>query len=172
MDVPHKDIDMSLILPHYRARHQPVDHRMSMFVGSDTGAIKLKVCRTFPRSKFYLEVQAETSDVTVWLPSDFSGQIHHSGRVSYSAGFVNRIMQRARINEPRHEEIPTEDDVVVYTRGHITFRIGLNRDSSPRPPFSSSHSLHLYLTSCFNQPHIVLHVMSMLWHRFPYTLIM
>lgn len=39
-------IDLSLILPHYRARHQPVDHRMSMFIGCDSEPIKVKVVST------------------------------------------------------------------------------------------------------------------------------
>ena len=38
-------IDLSLILPHYRARNQPVDHRMAMFVANDSAPIKLKVVR-------------------------------------------------------------------------------------------------------------------------------
>ena len=36
-------IDLNLLLPHYRARNQPVDHRMSMFVANDSAPIKLKV---------------------------------------------------------------------------------------------------------------------------------
>lgn len=36
-------MDLSLILPHYRARYQPVDHRMAMFVAGNTESIKLKV---------------------------------------------------------------------------------------------------------------------------------
>lgn len=42
------DIDASLVLPHYRARDQPIDHRMTMLVGSDSGAVKLKIVRTPP----------------------------------------------------------------------------------------------------------------------------
>lgn len=45
LDVAHKPIDLSLALPHYRARYQPVDHRMSMFVGSETAPIRVKVVR-------------------------------------------------------------------------------------------------------------------------------
>ncbi|KAF5386562.1 hypothetical protein D9615_001905 [Tricholomella constricta] len=123
LDIPHQPIDLSLALPHYRARHQPVDYRMSMFIGSDTAPIKVKVCRHYPRSRFYLEIQGGTSDVTVWLPSDFKGQIHHSAKATYSAGFVNRIMQHVRINEPEYDEVHDEDDVVVCTRGRITFRM-------------------------------------------------
>lgn len=152
-------IDLSLILPHYRARNQPVDHRMAMFVANDSAPIKLKVvrrpndftnfflittaywflfflyffiqqCRSFP-SKFYLEVLAETSDVTVWLPSDFKGQIHHSGKATFSPGFINRILRNVRINEPEVQEIFNEDNVVVVTRGHVTFRMWDIRTSSP-----------------------------------------
>ncbi|KAF9009455.1 hypothetical protein BDQ17DRAFT_1235404, partial [Cyathus striatus] len=123
LDVEYKSVDLSLILPHYRARNQPVQHRMRMFVGSDSSPVKLKVCRNFSQSKFYLEVQADTSDVTVWLPSDFKGQIHHTGKATFSAGFINRIMRNVRINEQSFAEIYNEDDVVVYTKGHITFRM-------------------------------------------------
>jgi len=125
-------IDLSLILPHYRARNQPVDHRLSMFVANDSAPIKLKVCRSFP-SKFYMEVLAETSDVTVWLPSDFKGQIHHSGKATFSPGFTKRILRNVRLNEPEseEEEIYDEDSVVVITRGHVTFRMWDVQTSSP-----------------------------------------
>jgi hypothetical protein len=42
-ETTHQPIDLSLVLPHYRARHQPVNHRMSMFLGSDTAPIRAKV---------------------------------------------------------------------------------------------------------------------------------
>ncbi|KAG6808496.1 hypothetical protein H0H92_003958 [Tricholoma furcatifolium] len=116
-------IDLALVLPHYRARNQPIDHRMGMFIGSESAPIKVKVCRQYPRSKFYLEIQGGSSDVTVWLPSDFKGQIHYKGRAHYSAGFVNRILQNTRVNEPRYDELCDEDDVVVCTRGRISFRM-------------------------------------------------
>ena len=39
-------IDVSLVLPHYRAKNQPVDHRLGMYVGNDSNdAIKVKVVR-------------------------------------------------------------------------------------------------------------------------------
>jgi len=146
LETIQKPIELSLVLPHYRARNQPVEHRMAMFVGSETGPVKLKVvriippsihkhqrltivplltqCRHIPRSKFYLEIQGATSDVTIWLPSDFKGQIHYSGRASFSAGFINRIMQNVRLNEdPYNGVLLNEDDVVVHTRGNITFRM-------------------------------------------------
>ena len=48
LDTSHQDIDLSLVLPHYRARSQPVDHRMSMFLGSETGTVKVTVVRAQP----------------------------------------------------------------------------------------------------------------------------
>ncbi|RDB24089.1 hypothetical protein Hypma_008704 [Hypsizygus marmoreus] len=144
-DIPLLPIDLSLALPHYRARHQPVDHRMSMFIGSDTAPVKVKICRHQPRSKFYLEIQAGTSDVTVWLPSDFKGQIHHSGKAEFSAGFINRIMQNARLNEPDYEEFYTEDDVVVCTRGRITFRMW---DIQTRAPENSQMEVLKRMFGC------------------------
>ncbi|KAF8431747.1 hypothetical protein L210DRAFT_3455970 [Boletus edulis BED1] len=114
--------DMSLVLPHYRARHQPVDQRLNMYVGAAAAPVKLKVCRPVPRCKFYLEVQAKISDVTVWLPSDFKGQIRHSGRASYSAGFVNRIKQNVCLNEDTLDQWDI-DEVVIETTGTVTFRM-------------------------------------------------
>lgn len=43
VETSHQPIDLSLVLPHYRARHQPVNHRMSMFVGSHMAPIRVKV---------------------------------------------------------------------------------------------------------------------------------
>jgi len=126
MDVPHKPIDLSLILPHYRARYQPTDHRMCLFVGGDSQPMKLKVCRNLPRSKFYLRVQALTSDVTVWLPSDFSGRICCSTRAAFSAGFVNRIMRNVRFdNDADHNDssLSLEDEVIIVTQGNVSFRM-------------------------------------------------
>jgi hypothetical protein len=72
-------------------------------------------------------VYAETSDVTVWLPSDFHGQIRFdpSCKTVFSAGFANKILQNVRMNEPvgDQEETYVEDDVVIATRGRITFRM-------------------------------------------------
>ncbi|GLB35427.1 hypothetical protein LshimejAT787_0209920 [Lyophyllum shimeji] len=131
LDIPDHPIDLSLTLPHYRARYQPVDYRMSMFIGSNSAPVKVKVCRLYPRHRFYLEVQADTSDVTFWLPSDFRGQIHHTGRASFSAGFTNHILQNTRLNESEYTEVPDEDEVVVATRGHITFRMWDVRTQAP-----------------------------------------
>lgn len=36
-------IDMSLVIPHYRARQQPVDHRLNMFIAATAAPVKLKV---------------------------------------------------------------------------------------------------------------------------------
>ncbi|KAH7927068.1 hypothetical protein BV22DRAFT_1032193 [Leucogyrophana mollusca] len=113
---------MSLVLPHFRARHQPVDHRLSMFVGGGEAPIKLKVCRPMSRSKFRLDVQAATSNVTVWLPSDFRGHIHYSGKASFSAGFVNRMMANICLNEEIWDDW-RGDEVSVETLGAVTFRM-------------------------------------------------
>ncbi|TFK46006.1 hypothetical protein OE88DRAFT_1668405 [Heliocybe sulcata] len=129
---PETQTDLSLVLPHYRARNQPLDHRLSMYVGSESGDIKVKVCRQPPsRSPFYLEIQSDESDVTVWLPSDFRGRIEHScSKAIFSAGFTNRIMQHARINEPadapalpHYSPLDIPDEVVVHTDGNVTFRM-------------------------------------------------
>jgi len=95
---------------------------MSMFLGSDKAPIRARVCRQFPRSNFYLEVHGGTSDVTLWLPSDFKGHIHHTGKAAFSPGFVNRIMRNVRLNEEVYNE-GNEDDVVVCTNGRVEFRM-------------------------------------------------
>lgn len=74
---------------------------------------------------------AETSDVTIWLPSDFKGQIRFSGRPTFSAGFVNRILQNARLNETDENDYQGEDYVVVVSQGHITFRMWDVQTRSP-----------------------------------------
>ena len=45
LDTTSESIDLSLVLPHYRARNQPVHHRLNLFVGQDAGSLKLKVVR-------------------------------------------------------------------------------------------------------------------------------
>ncbi|KAI6042990.1 hypothetical protein EDC04DRAFT_2878158 [Pisolithus marmoratus] len=117
-----KAIDMSLAIPHYRARHQPIDQRLRLFVAGESLPIKLKVCRPVPRCKFYLEVEATASNVTIWLPSDFRGRICHSGKASFSAGFVNRMMANVRLNEENDSKW-TGDEVLVQTEGTVTFRM-------------------------------------------------
>ncbi|KAK2460629.1 hypothetical protein APHAL10511_007099 [Amanita phalloides] len=136
LDMPQrpKPMDTSLILPHYRARHQPVDHRMSMFVSSETSPIRLKICRSVASSRFYLELRALSSDVTVWLPSDFKGQIYHTGKATFSSGFTNRIMRNVRFNDDFFYDQPMEDVVVVCTTGQVTFRMWDVRTCSPEIP--------------------------------------
>ncbi len=46
LDVAHKPVDISVVLPHYRARNQPVDHRMHIFLGNDSAPIKAKIVRS------------------------------------------------------------------------------------------------------------------------------
>lgn len=156
-------VDVSLVLPHFRARNQPLDHRLSMRVANDSAdPIKVKVCRNFTTArstKFRLEVVSSSgADITVWLPSDFKGHIHRSAncqRVGFSAGFTNRILRNVQLTQsrrpsvaagpsspaqpysdiyicdanPYHEEdkwyggAVEEDEVVVLTAGHVTFRM-------------------------------------------------
>ena len=141
VETTQQPIDLLLVLPHYRARHQPVNHRMSMFLGSDSAPIRAKVvstrvtevtslansrprqCRQFPRSNFYLEVQGGTSDVTLWLPSDFKGHIHHTGKAAFSPGFVNRIIRNVRLNEGIYSNERDGDEVTVCTDGRVEFRM-------------------------------------------------
>ncbi|GBE82681.1 hypothetical protein BKA93DRAFT_822953 [Sparassis latifolia] len=166
LETEHNPVDVSLVLPHYRARNQPLNHRLSMYVGSEQGAsIKVKICRSFMPSrttKFRLEVfSAAHTDITIWLPSDFKGHIHrssHCKKTSFSSGFTNRIMQNACMTQSRRPsvvsmgnrsihhftdlyvsaDVPSysekenmgftsggfdEDEVVVYTAGHVTFRM-------------------------------------------------
>ncbi|CAL1703468.1 unnamed protein product [Somion occarium] len=131
LDTEHRPIDVSLVLPHYRAKNQPIDHRLSMYVGNDSSeSIKVKVCRSFTPSrptKFHLEV-------------------------SFSAGFTNRIMKNVCLTQSRRPSVVSvssgmyrysdiyitdanphqtekwgssaeEDKVIVHTLGTVTFRM-------------------------------------------------
>jgi hypothetical protein len=140
VDTRHRPIDSSLILPHYRARNQPIGHRMNMFVRSQAPTIQLKLvslitvlprstphpfkCRPCPRLNFYLEIQANSSNVFIWLPPDFKGHIHLPNSCSqnalFSPGCVNRIMQHVRINEEIYGD-GGADEVVVTTSGKVSF---------------------------------------------------
>ncbi|OJT12242.1 hypothetical protein TRAPUB_11230 [Trametes pubescens] len=113
LETDDRAIDVSLVLPHYRAHNQPYDHRLSMYVGSESGSsMKVKVCRKFTPSRttnFRLEVQsASSADVTIWLPSDFKGHIHRSStckKVTFSAGFTNRIMRNVCLTQSRRPSV-------------------------------------------------------------------
>ncbi|KAL0577373.1 hypothetical protein V5O48_004625 [Marasmius crinis-equi] len=130
LDATRKPVDLSLILPHYRARYQPIDHRMNMFIACGEAPVKLKVCRNVPCGRFLLEIHGSKSDVTVWIPSDFRGRIQHTGKAAFSAGFVNRVMPNVRFNGI-HEDGKNEDFVVIDTTGHITFRMWDVQTGSP-----------------------------------------
>jgi len=127
-------IDMSLALPHYRARNQPVDHRLTMFISTET-SVKVKICRSVPRSRFFLDVRTTASNVTVWLPSDFRGHIRCSGRPSFSAGFINRMMANVRVNEAMSIDDNWDgDEVWVDTRGMVMFRMWDVHTNAPESP--------------------------------------
>ncbi|KAI0792822.1 hypothetical protein C8Q75DRAFT_849295 [Abortiporus biennis] len=112
LETERQPIDVSLVMPHYRAKNQPLEHRLSMHVGTTHHPIKVKVCRNFTPArptKFRLELHSsEDADITVWLPSDFKGHIHRSSackRVSFSAGFTNRIMQNVYLTQSRRPSV-------------------------------------------------------------------
>lgn len=106
-------------------------------------------CRPVPRCTFYLEVRANKSNVTVWLPSDFKGHIWHSGRASYSAGFVNRILQNVQINEDSLDQGET-DEVVVETMGSVAFRMWDVRANAPEN--CSKETLKRVFGGCSKKP--------------------
>lgn len=49
LDTAQVPVDVTLVLPHYRARNQPLGHRLALFVGNDSG-VKVKLVR-LPLSK-------------------------------------------------------------------------------------------------------------------------
>jgi hypothetical protein len=74
--------------------------------------------------KFCLEVQANTSDVTIWVPSDFAGQIQHSSnRATYSPAFMSQVAPNVQVNAARRYRDVVEDYIVVRSRGTIVFRV-------------------------------------------------
>ncbi|KAI0261058.1 hypothetical protein BC834DRAFT_973005 [Gloeopeniophorella convolvens] len=133
-DADEHPIDLSLMLPHYRARNQPTEHRMSMFIQSRS-EIKTAVCRKSPRTPFLLTVcSTAEAPVTLYLPSDFSGIIRFSSsspKVSFSAGFKNHILPRvrfARASDSQYKaadeyEEDGADEVEIFATGHITLRV-------------------------------------------------
>jgi hypothetical protein len=150
-DAEELPVDLSLVLPHYRARNQPTGHRMSMFVHS-RGEIKSMIvstinepdittakspmqCRQSSRTPFFLSVHSSsTAPVTLYLPSDFGGKISLSAsqtKVSLSAGFSNHVIPRvrfARIAGPREKKMNEfdedgSDEVEIHAAGPITLRM-------------------------------------------------
>ncbi|KAI0781381.1 hypothetical protein BD413DRAFT_600746 [Trametes elegans] len=117
-----RSIDVSLVLPHYRAHNQPYNHRLSMYVGTNCGrSIRVKVCRKFTPTRttnFRLDVHASSAaDVTIWLPSDFKGRIHRSAackKAAFSAGFTNRIMRNAALTQSRRPSVVSVSEHSVY----------------------------------------------------------
>jgi hypothetical protein len=133
-DTDEHPVDVSLVLPHYRARNQPTGHRMSMYIHG-RGEIKSVVCRQSSRTPFFLCVHSSsTAPVTLCLPSDFSGKIGFSSpqaKVSLSPGFSNKVISRvrfARISSPQEKKMNRidedgSDEVEIHAAGNITLRI-------------------------------------------------
>ncbi|THH10006.1 hypothetical protein EW145_g1627 [Phellinidium pouzarii] len=116
-------IDVSLAMPPHRPRLQPENHRTGMFLSSGTGTIHVKVCRHALNRSFHLAVSGRTSDITVWVPSNFSGFITCAGaRASFSAAFVDRVLVNAQVNRtvPRAW---TGDEINIATGGNVVFRV-------------------------------------------------
>jgi hypothetical protein len=76
------------------------------------------------------------SDVTVWLPSDFRGRIHHSGKKAcYSAGFVNRILSNVTVNVDNNSgDAWLGDEVLIHTKGVVDFRMWDVNTGGPENP--------------------------------------
>lgn len=144
-----KGVDVSLVLPQHRARTQPLDYRMTMYVASE-GDAKVKVCRpmTSHRCAFNLQVvSGSSSDVTVWLPSDFDGTIYlqskgGSGRrprLTISPGFSNHILKNAKVwldsqllgGESETISSGGSDLVDITTSGTIHLKMWDVRTSAP-----------------------------------------
>jgi len=120
LDAP---VDLTLAIPQYRPRRQPDQHRVSMFVSSETGSVRVKVARYCLHRAFNLEVLGSSSEITIWVPSNFKGFISTTGtRASFSAGFTNHILPNVYINTP----VPKDwegDEIFVSTLGPVTFRM-------------------------------------------------
>ncbi|TDL27630.1 hypothetical protein BD410DRAFT_835860 [Rickenella mellea] len=117
-------IDIDLVLPAHRPKHMPERHRFNMFVSSETGPMRVKVCRHCLHRSFNLEVVGGVSDITIWVPSNFKGFISYSSpnKPTYSTGFANHIFRNAFINHT----VPKDwmgDEITVSTSGTITFRM-------------------------------------------------
>jgi hypothetical protein len=150
-DADEHPVDLSLVLPHYRARNQPTGHRMSMFLHS-RGEIKSMIvstvnvsdiattksptqCRQSSRTPFFLCVHSSSAaPVTLYLPSDFCGKISVSSsqtKLSLSAGFSNHVIPRVRFarlpgsREKKMNEIDEDgsDQVEIHATGPITLRM-------------------------------------------------
>lgn len=120
---------------------------MSMYISSEHGEIKTKLCRKCPRSPFFLSVHSSSdAPITLYLPSDFAGCIRlptcssptaHKPKVSFSDGFTNRILPRVVFGSsdrlpqlyPREAEdeyddcVPGMDEVEICGGGHVTLRM-------------------------------------------------
>ena len=95
-------------------------------------------CRKFTptrTTKFKLEVHsASTSDITIWLPSDFKGHIHRSSackKVAFSAGFTNRIMRNVCLTQSRRPSVVSMSDHTAYRFSEIYVSDGRSPAASP-----------------------------------------
>ncbi|KAI0045151.1 hypothetical protein FA95DRAFT_1495930, partial [Auriscalpium vulgare] len=154
-DADDQSIDLSMIIPHYRAHNQPNDYRLSMHIHSRQGEIKTTVCRKSPRSPFFLFVHSSsTAPVTLYLPSDFCGVIRLPSRkqnVSLSPSFSARVLPRVHWRSAGgagsmrksslfedEDEHGRADEVEVCAAGPLTLRVWDVVEGAPERPARES----------------------------------
>ncbi|TFY74342.1 hypothetical protein EWM64_g9670 [Hericium alpestre] len=156
-------IDLSLMLPHYRAHNQPIGHRMGMYLHSERHEIKARVGRKSLHAAFFLSVHASSAaPVTLYLPSDFSGVIRIPScdssrqKISLSAGFSNHILPRVRFmssSSPHtcQEAQNVHDEVEIFASGPITLRMWNVVDGMPE---KATREVFRRLLKCASSTHV------------------
>ena len=136
-------------MPPHRPKYQPENHRSSMLLSSDSAPITVKVvrlnlpnprlfthqrnltyhliikqCRHCLNRPFNLKIVSGSSDVTVYVPSNFNGFISysHNSKATTSALFADQVLPNVYFNElvPRSWR---GDQIMVSTSGNVTFRV-------------------------------------------------
>jgi len=90
--------------------------------------LQITVTRVAQHVAFRLQVDARSSDIAVWLPSDFHGAVFCNGKVTGSPAFYRHVLPNIRFNETFviHEqgEVPLGRDFVsIQTSGNVMFRV-------------------------------------------------
>ena len=98
-----------------------------------TAALQCRHCFHRP---FHLEVAGGSSDVTIWIPSNFKGFILYgtgASQITFSAAVVTNILPNACVNRP----VPkgwNGDLVEIRTSGNISFRVWDIFSKAPEEP--------------------------------------
>ncbi|KAH8833901.1 hypothetical protein DL96DRAFT_1578792 [Flagelloscypha sp. PMI_526] len=120
----NKAVDVDLVLPHFRAKNQPADHRLNIYLANYLGPIKAKICRSVSRTKFYCEIRGGQSDIIVYIPSDFKGQLRYKAkRAHFSPIVAEQILPHCRSINKVLPDTADDDHIVVSTHGNVTFRM-------------------------------------------------